>query len=66
VQVDDDPLLSPEELADYLGVSLQTVYRWAATGVGPNRIKVGRHTRYRLSMINAWLDSRTKQAQVPA
>jgi len=57
--------MSSEELADYLGVSLQTVYVWATRAVGPDRIKVGRYTRYKVSAVNAWLDSRTKQAQVP-
>jgi excisionase family DNA binding protein len=63
VQV-DDPLLSSQELADYLRIPLQTVYVWAARGTGPDRIKVGRYTRYRMSMVNAWLDAKVKQARV--
>jgi excisionase family DNA binding protein len=60
VQV-DDPLLSSQELADYLGIPLQTVYVWAARGTGPDRIRVGRYTRYRLSAVNAWLDANIRQ-----
>jgi excisionase family DNA binding protein len=60
VQV-DDPLLSSQELADYLGIPLQTLYVWAARGTGPDRIRVGRYTRYRLSAVNAWLDANIRQ-----
>lgn len=61
-----DTLLTSQELAEYLGVPLKTVYVWAARGVGPDRIKVGRYTRYRLSVIDAWLDGLTVQARVLA
>ena len=39
-------LLSPIELADYLGVPLATVYHWRAHHGGPIGIRVGRHIRY--------------------
>lgn len=58
-----DQLLGSEELADYLRVPLPTVYRWAAQGTGPERIKVGRHTRYRMSAVNAWLDAKIKHSR---
>ncbi len=61
-----DQLLTPRELANYLGIPLQTVYVWAARGLGPERIKVGRHTRYRMSSVDAWLDSNVKQSPVSA
>jgi len=62
----DDPLLTSEETADYLGISIQTLYVWATRRIGPDRIKVGRYTRYRKSAVDAWLDARTLQAGVPA
>lgn len=52
------PLLSPEELASFLGVPLKTVYRWRSRGEGPAAFKVGRHVRYGLGDVHAWLDSR--------
>ncbi len=58
-----DQLLGSQELADYLGVPLQTVYVWAARGTGPERVKVGRHTRYRMSAVNAWLDAKVKHSR---
>jgi excisionase family DNA binding protein len=49
-------LLSPEELASYLGVPRATVYRWRNRREGPCGIRVGRHVRYRLEEVERWLD----------
>jgi excisionase family DNA binding protein len=51
-------LLSPEELASYLGVPLATVYRWRSRREGPPGIRVGRHVRYRQKDVERWLDER--------
>jgi excisionase family DNA binding protein len=61
-----DQLLTPGQLADYLGIPLQTIYVWATRGIGPERIKVGRYTRYRMSAVDAWLDSNVKPVQATA
>lgn len=50
------PLAKPQEIADYLGVPLATVYNWKYRGNGPKLIKVGRHLRARWSDIEAYLD----------
>jgi excisionase family DNA binding protein len=60
-----DPLLTSRELADYLSVPLKTVYVWASRGGGPDRIKVGRWTRYRLSAVDEWLEA-NKHTRVSA
>jgi excisionase family DNA binding protein len=52
-------LLSPQQLADYLGVPLATVYRWRYEGTGPRGIKVGKHVRYRRQDVERWLETRT-------
>lgn len=57
-----DPLWTPAQLAEYLGVPVQTLYDWRWKGVGPTPLKVGRHLRYRESDIKAWLDVRTAAA----
>ncbi|MBT1002633.1 helix-turn-helix domain-containing protein [Paenarthrobacter sp. DKR-5] len=53
--------LTPQDLADRLGVPLQTVRLWRHKGVDPQAMKLGRHVRYRLSDVLAW-----EQAKVEA
>ncbi|MEU6705770.1 helix-turn-helix transcriptional regulator [Streptomyces wuyuanensis] len=53
------PLATAQEVADYLGVPLATVYVWSCRGGGPRLIKVGRHLRARWSDVEAWLDAQT-------
>ncbi|WP_081844782.1 AlpA family transcriptional regulator [Cellulomonas sp. URHE0023] len=50
-----EPLLSIETLADYVGVPVVTIYRWRTEGRGPCATRVGRHLRFALSDIQAWL-----------
>ena len=52
----DAQLLSPDDLASYLGVPLKTVYNWRTEGKGPRGIKVGRHVRFRMNDVQAWLE----------
>jgi len=49
-------------LAEYLDVPLRTVYAWQSKGGGPRFHKVGRHVRYRLSDVDAWLETRVSAA----
>jgi excisionase family DNA binding protein len=51
------PLLSPEELSELLGVPVGTLYRWRHHGIGPPALKVGRHLRYRVDGVAAYLAS---------
>ena len=52
------PLLSSHEGAAFLGVPLQTNYRWRYLHEGPPGYRVGRHVRYRPADIERWLESR--------
>ena len=54
--------LRPPGLAEYLDVPLRTVYAWQSKGGGPRFHKVGRHVRYRLSDVDAWLETRVSAA----
>ncbi|MFD6178756.1 MULTISPECIES: helix-turn-helix transcriptional regulator [unclassified Isoptericola] len=49
-------LMTPDELAEYLGVSLHCVYAWSSRGGGPNVVRVGARLRYRPDDVEAWLD----------
>ncbi|MDX1511744.1 MAG: helix-turn-helix domain-containing protein [Nitriliruptorales bacterium] len=58
-------LLSPRQLAGYLGVPVATIYQWRYRGEGPPGFKFGNHVRYRWSDVEAWIadhaDSRTRR-----
>jgi excisionase family DNA binding protein len=51
-------LMTPQELADYVGVPVATTHVWRSKGVGPRAFKVGRHLRYRRADVDRWLESR--------
>lgn len=52
------PLLTPRQVADFLGVPLATLQVWRAKGTGPRAHRVGRHLRYRLEDLEVWLSQR--------
>ncbi len=51
----DDRLVSPAELANFLGVPVATIYQYRYRGEGPPGFRVGRHVRYRWGDVEAWL-----------
>lgn len=53
-----DDLIGPEDLAEYLGIPLPSIYAMNSRGTGPRRIRVGKHVRYRKADVDAWLDTR--------
>ena len=53
------PLLTVNEVADYLQIPVGTLYRWRTNGEGPPAIRAGKHLRYRLEQVDAWLDQHT-------
>jgi excisionase family DNA binding protein len=59
----DEPLLSPQELADYLAIPVATVYQWRHRGDGPRGFRVGKHVRYRWSEILNWLHENADPAR---
>ena len=44
-----------DELAEFAGVSVTTLYHWRWQGKGPKAIKVGRYLRYPEGDIAKWL-----------
>jgi excisionase family DNA binding protein len=51
-----DDLLSIAQAAVAIGVSIDTLRRWAAKGSGPPHLRVGRAIKYRRSDLLTWLD----------
>ena len=56
-----DPLLSPEQAAEMLGVSVGTLSVWRCVRRYPalRYTKIGRSVKYRLSDIERFISSRT-------
>ena len=52
-----DPLLSIEDLAEYLGVPVTTIYDWRVDGKGPCGVRVGRHVKFTVTDVLAWIES---------
>jgi excisionase family DNA binding protein len=55
-----DRLLTVEDLAEYLGVPVATLYAWRYHRQGPPGFRVGRHVRYRWADIEEWISDRIK------
>jgi excisionase family DNA binding protein len=56
-----EPLMSIEELSEYLHVPVRTLYDWRLAGRGPCAIHIGRQLRYFVSDVHEWLVSATLQ-----
>lgn len=50
-----DELLTPEETAALLKVTVRTLRYWREQGTGPQYVRVGRRVRYRRRDLDAWL-----------
>lgn len=57
---DQDILMDSRGCAAYLGISPLSLSDWRTKGIGIKYIKVGRCVRYRMSDIQAYLNSRRK------
>ena len=55
-----DRLLTVEDLGEYLGVPVATLYAWRYHRQGPPGFRVGRHLRYRWADIEAWISDKIK------
>ena len=51
-----EPLLSVPDLAEYLGVPVQTIYDWRLRGEGPRAYRFGKRIKFAVSDVRAWVD----------
>ncbi|OMC08539.1 helix-turn-helix transcriptional regulator [Mycolicibacterium fortuitum] len=54
-----DRLLTPQEVADYRGITLNALSQERYRGAGPKFIRDGRRIRYRAKDIADYLDANT-------
>lgn len=52
-----ESLLNINELADYLGVPVSTVYDWRTNGKGPRAYRFGKRIMFGVSDVRAWMDT---------
>lgn len=52
-----EKLWSTQELAEFLGIPVQSIYQWRKRNYGPPGRKMGRHIRYRRSEVERWIDT---------
>jgi predicted DNA-binding transcriptional regulator AlpA len=57
-------LVTPEELAETLGIEVETLYKWRLRGYGPEGIRIGKYLRYRPSAVEAFLREREADSKV--
>lgn len=60
-----EPLVAPDDVAEYVGVSSKTLAQWRYLGSGPRFVKAGRCVRYRWSDVEAWLAARSLENTAP-
>lgn len=48
-------LITPDELAGALGLSIATVDTWRSRGGGPDYVRLGKCVHYRLDDVKRWI-----------
>ena len=61
-----DPLLSAHQLAELLGVPVNTLYAWKYRGGGPPAYRIGKHLRYREAEVLGWIEAQRAPARADA
>jgi excisionase family DNA binding protein len=54
--------LTPVDLAELLGIPVETVYQWRRKHTGPRGFRVGRHLRFDPEDVRAWVASQMEEA----
>lgn len=54
-----DRYLGPTEVAELLGIPIDTIYQWRYKGIGPAGFRVGRHLRLDPRAVRRWVDEQT-------
>jgi predicted site-specific integrase-resolvase len=50
-------LWTTEDVAEYLGVPIKTLYQWRCVGYGPAGKRVGKHLRYKPEDVVSWFEN---------
>lgn len=61
-QMGVDPILTISEISAWLQLAEPTIWRWIAEQEFPKGFKLGRSTRWKLSVVQAWVDRQEADA----
>lgn len=50
-------LWTVDDVAEYLGIPVKTLYDWRNRNYGPQAKRVGRYLRYQAEDVKSWFDS---------
>lgn len=59
-----EKLLSVDEVADYLGIPVNTLYQWRHKNTGPKAFRIGRFLRYDPAAVRGWLADQSEPTGV--
>ena len=65
VQATPREVMDIRQAADYLGISADTLYRYASEGFVP-AFKLGNRWRFRKSLLDSWMDEKSGVTAAPA
>jgi len=65
VQIVPREVMDIRQAADYLGISADTLYRYASEGFVP-AFKLGNRWRFRKSLLDTWMDEKSGVSSAPA
>ncbi|MEV6226948.1 helix-turn-helix domain-containing protein [Saccharopolyspora shandongensis] len=49
-----------EDVSNYLGIPVGTLYQWRSRGYGPAGRKIGKYVRYKPDDVERWFDAQTE------
>jgi len=55
-------MMTVKQVAEALGVSERSVWRWSATGILPPPVRIGATRRWREETIRRWVERREQEA----
>lgn len=59
-----DRLLTVDDLSEYFGVPVATIYAWRYRRQGPPGFRVGRHLRFRQADVEDWIADQLRRNEV--
>jgi predicted DNA-binding transcriptional regulator AlpA len=60
-----EPLMDINELETYLGIPISTVYDWRVRGKGPTVYRFGKHLKFAISDVRAWIAEQREPSSPP-